>query len=337
MQLNQPNEIFDPELFWNESLKISSERDFNRLCLKLYKYQSEHVPVYREFIRLSERTFVPEHYTEIPFLPLRLFRSHVVTDQKTTPALVFSSSGTTGSENSRHYIADAKVYESSFLESFRNFYGSPSDYNFLALLPSYLERNDSSLVYMIRKLMEAGGRSGNGFFLHDHKKLSDTILGLINNNEPIFLIGVTYALIDFFDQYPLQLPSATVVMETGGMKGKRREIIRAEVHEQLRIRTGLQQIHSEYGMTELLSQAYSSGNGLFSTPAWMKVLAGEMHDPFAFAKTGETGVLKIIDLANIHSCAFLETQDLGRVYPDGFDVLGRMDHSEWRGCNLMVE
>ncbi len=330
--------LFDPKKFWNSTLLIREEAEFNNRCLQLYYYQSEHVPVYRDYIRLTEKAnLVPDHYSRIPFLPVSLFRRNVVTDKSEPPELFFSSSGTTGDSTSRHFVADLSIYNNSLLECFRYFFGSPSDYTFLALLPSYLERKESSLVYMMQKLMNESKKPGNGFFLHDHENLLASINRLIEKGERIFLIGVTFALMDFFEKYPIAFPGNTIVMETGGMKGKRKETVRGEVHSFLCRQTGLNTIHSEYGMTELLTQAYSEGHGIFKTPPWMKVLSGELHDPFALAQTGETGILKIIDLANIHSCAFLETQDLGRTHENGFEVLGRIDHSEWRGCNLMVD
>ena len=326
---------FHPEQFWNNALGITDEDSFNSLCLELYQYQSEKVPVYREYIRLIDKKFQPSHYTEIPFLPIRLFKEHRVTDSDGEPELIFSSSGTTGLNTSRHYVLDKKIYDSSLQETFNFFYGAPRDYYFLALLPSYLERKESSLVYMMQQLMEAGNQVESGFFMYDHESLLSQIHHLIRIKQRIFLIGVTYALIDFFNECAVKLPAGSIIMETGGMKGKRKELVREEVHQILKHQSGLQEIHSEYGMTELLSQAYSRENGIFQTPPWMKVLCGDLHDPFALTPKGETGILKVIDLANIHSCAFIETQDIGRISDKGFEVSGRMDHSEWRGCNMM--
>ncbi len=317
---------------------IQNENDFNECALKLFRYQAAHVPVYKEYIRLLKKDSTAiNHFSEIPFLPVSFFKNHVVSDQSNTPEFFFSSSGTTGQTTSKHYLADCGIYEEVILKCFRHFFGDPNEFCFLALLPSYLERSGSSLVYMMQRLITAGNHPLSGFYLHNHQELAEKITTLINNNEKIFLLGVTYALLDFFEKFPMQLPADyAIVMETGGMKGKRKELVRPEVHQLLCKGSGLTYIHSEYGMTELLSQAYSLGNGIFQTPPWMKIVTGDLHDPFAPASLNETGIIKVIDLANIHSCAFIETNDLGRIVNRGFEVLGRMDSSELRGCNLMI-
>lgn len=318
-----------------EIFEINGEEDFNRIALALFHYQKEKVPVYRQFLKLTHRDESPvTHYSQIPCLPVTLFKNHVVTDSEQLPAVFFRSSGTEGSQRSTHYIADPDLYRDSILCSFRLFYGDPSSFTFLALLPSYLEKGDASLIFMVEYLMKLSGRDSSGFFLQNHQQLYDRMR---KNDGPIFLIGVTYALLDFFESYPMHIPDL-VLMETGGMKGRRKEMIREEVHKILMKNSGTTTIHSEYGMTELLSQAYSHGDGKFRSPPWMRVMIRDLYDPFGTPVTESTGIIHIIDLANIHSCAFLTTQDVGRATNDGFfEVLGRMDQSEWRGCNLMVQ
>ncbi len=317
---------------------IRDESNFNECALKLFRYQAEHVPVYKEYIRLLKKDIrTIRHYSEIPFLPVSVFKNHSISDQVKTPEFFFSSSGTSGQTTSKHYLADIGIYDEVTIKCFRHFFGDPKHYCFLALLPSYLERPGSSLVYMMQHLIATGNHPLSGFYLYNHEELAEKITLLKNKNEKIFLIGVTYALLDFFEKYHIPLSAShAIVMETGGMKGTRREMVRQEVHELLCKGSGLDTIHSEYGMTELLSQAYSTGKGIFETPPWMKIVTGESHDPFATASINDTGIIKVIDLANIHSCAFIETGDLGRMLPQGFEILGRMDSSELRGCNLMI-
>lgn len=318
-----------------EIFAIRGEEEFNRLALALYQYQKEKVPVYRQFLKLAHHDdLVVTHYTQIPCLPVTLFKNHVVTDCEHLPDVFFRSSGTEGSQRSTHYIADPDLYRDSILRTFRFFYDDPSSYTFLGLLPSYLEKGDASLVFMVEYLMKLSGRDGSGFYLQNHQQLYDR---LRQDDGPCFLFGVTYALLDFFESYPMHLPDL-ILMETGGMKGRRREMIREEVHKILMKNSGASTIHSEYGMTELLSQAYSHGNGKFKSPPWMRVMIRDLYDPYGTPVTDTTGIIHIIDLANVHSCAFLTTQDIGRATTDGsFEVLGRMDQSEWRGCNLMVQ
>ena len=329
--------LFNPHDFWIRATAVHDEVTFNECALELFRYQSEQVTVYKEFLRLLKKDASSiKHYSEIPFLPVSLFKNKIVADQKSTPDFYFTSSGTTGQITSRHYLADRKIYDDSLLKCFTHFYGDPGQYCFLALLPSYLERSGSSLVYMMEHLIREGGHPLSGFFLHNHQELASRIKILTDRGEKNFLLGVTYALLDFFEKYPMQLSNA-IVMETGGMKGRRKELVKSEVHQLLSAGTGLKHIHSEYGMTELLSQSYSPGEGVFNCPPWMKIIVGDLHDPFSLAATNETGNIKVIDLANIHSCAFIETQDLGRIKIDNsFEVLGRMDNSELRGCNLMA-
>ena len=319
-------------------LAVRGEEDFNATALALFRLQAEHNPVYRRYVSLlgvdPGRVTRPE---EIPFLPVSFFKRHRVSVTEGPYEEVFTSSTTTGGEPSRHYVPDLSLYRESFLKAFRLFYGDPAEYCFLALLPSYLEREGSSLVYMTEHLIRLSGHPSSGFYLYDHDKLFHTLRELAREGRKVLLFGVSFALLDFAEEYALPAMDLTV-METGGMKGRRREPVREEMHAFLQERFRVAAIHSEYGMTELLSQAYSQGGGLFRTPPWMRVLVRDSYDPFAYLPAGRTGGLNIIDLANVYSCAFLETQDLGRLLPDGsFTVEGRFDNSEMRGCNLMVQ
>jgi len=319
-------------------LAVRGEEDFNATALALFRLQAEHNPVYRRYISLlgvdPGRVTRPE---EIPFLPVSFFKRHRVSVTEGPYEEVFTSSTTTGGEPSKHYVPDLSLYRESFLKAFRLFYGDPAEYCFLALLPSYLEREGSSLVYMTEHLIRLSGHPSSGFYLYDHDKLFHTLQELAREGRKVLLFGVSFALLDFAEEYALPAMDLTV-METGGMKGRRREPVREEMHAFLQERFRVAAIHSEYGMTELLSQAYSQGGGLFRTPPWMRVLVRDSYDPFAYLPAGRTGGLNIIDLANVYSCAFLETQDLGRLLPDGaFTVEGRFDNSEMRGCNLMVQ
>lgn len=322
---------------WEKFLEIKPEAEFQAGCLEVFHYQYEANPVYKEFCRLLNIGKNINHFTEIPCLPVEFFKSYEIISGTSKPEITFTSSGTTGEAVSKHFLSESNIYNQSLVKAFEMFYGPAANYCFLALLPSYLERTGSSLVYMVEKLMELSAHADNGFYLYDHEKLAATIIKLIKNKQPTILIGVSYALLDFSEKYPLPLPDHFIVMETGGMKGRRKELIREELREILCSRFHTQTIHSEYGMTELLSQAYSKGNGLFRSPPWMRVLIRDMHDPFCILEPGKTGGVNIIDLANIHSCAFIATQDLGRVQQDGsFEILGRFDVSDVRGCNLMI-
>lgn len=322
-----------PELF-----QISSDAAFEAKALEVFSWQYEEVAVYRQFCDLLGRTPQTVNRLEaIPFLPIAFFKSHKVLAGKTEEvAQVFTSSGTTGAQTSRHYVSDLSVYEQSFLKGFAHFYGNIEDYVVLALLPSYLERSGSSLIYMAERLIRDSRHEESGFYLHELGELADTLNACESRGQKVLLIGVSFALLDLCEQYQLNLKH-TIVMETGGMKGRRKELIREELHRQLCAGLGVKTVHSEYGMTELLSQAYSSGEGIFRCPPWMKVLVRETEDPLSLLPPGKTGGINVIDLANINSCAFIATQDLGKCYADGsFEVLGRFDHSDIRGCNLMV-
>ena len=316
---------------------ITTDKEFNAMALKTFQAQFHENLVYREFCgHLGKNVSSVKTIEDIPFLPIEFFKSKKVICGSFTPQITFTSSGTTGSEVSKHYVKNLALYENSYLTAFRQFYGDIEDYCVLALLPSYLEREGSSLIYMANDLIHKSRHPESGFYLDDIGHLKKTLTTLDGQNTKILLLGVSFALLDMAEKYRLELKN-TVVMETGGMKGRKKELIREELHQRLKKGFGVQAIHSEYGMTELLSQAYSHGNGRFFAPKWMKVLTRETEDPFALQKTGKTGGVNIIDLANRHSCSFIATQDLGKVYADGsFEILGRFDHSDIRGCNLMV-
>src|SRR5690554_2557625 len=316
---------------------IHSEKDFEAIAFKVFKYQFEHNAVYRSFCDLLYKN--PSDITsleEIPFLPIEFFKSHEILSSKEPIQKTFSSSGTTGSTTSKHLVTDLNIYETSFNEGFKQFYGNVEDYTILALLPSYLERDGSSLIYMVDALIKQSKKPKSGFYLDNLSELKNTLLQLEAQNEKVLLIGVSFALLDLVESHQFQLKN-TLVMETGGMKGRRKELIREELHAILKEGFGVEQIHSEYGMTELLSQAYSKGHGIFECSKSMKVFARDTEDALTILKSNKTGGINIIDLANVHSCSFLATQDLGRVYTDGtFEIIGRFDNSDIRGCNLMA-
>lgn len=316
---------------------IKNENEFNDTCLDVFQLQYHTVSVYRDFVRaLKVQPDKIRHYREIPFLPISFFKTHQIIEDSAFADIVFSSSGTTGSITSKHYVQDVKVYEQSYLKAFEHFYGSIADTCILALLPNYLERDGSSLIYMVEDLIKKSKHPKSGFFLHNHAELNEILNHLKSENQKTILIGVTYALLDFIETYSINFPILTV-METGGMKGRRKEMIREELHEQLTTGFGVTKIHSEYGMTELLSQSYSKGDGVFDCPPWMKVIIRDTNDPLSLLGNDKSGGINVIDLANFHSCSFIATQDLGKSYQNGqFEVLGRFDDSDIRGCNLMV-
>jgi hypothetical protein len=313
------------------------------IALKIFAFQYEHNSLYHRYCSILG--IIPSDVTrpeQIPFLPIQFFKSQKVVSTRFDPALVFESSGTTGSINSKHLVKDRSIYEQSFLQGFKKFYGNPQDYCIIGLLPSYLERGSSSLVYMVNELIKLSAHPAGGFYLYEHEKLQQTLLQNEKAGVKTLLIGVTYALLDFAEAFPMNLQH-TIVMETGGMKGRREELTRAAVHNILKSSFGLSSIHSEYGMTELLSQAYSAGDGFFYTSGTMKILLRAEDDPFdVYAGVSENksfaaGALNIIDLANIYSCSFIATDDIGKIYADGsFEILGRLDNSDIRGCGLMI-
>ena len=316
---------------------ISSEIEFNEIALKVFKLQFENNKVYRSFCDLLyKHPSEVKKIENIPFLPIQFFKTHEVLSSTEEIQAAFTSSGTSGQQTSKHLVTNLSIYEESFTRAFESFYGKTEDYVVLALLPSYLEREGSSLIYMVDSMIKSSKSSESGFYLNNLEELRNTLQSLELQKRKTLLIGVSFALLDFVERYNIQL-SNTVVMETGGMKGRRKEIIRSELHNKLKAGFGVDKIHSEYGMTELLSQAYSKGNGVFETPPWMKVLTRDTKDALTIQKPGKTGGINIIDLANINSCSFIATQDLGKVIHDGsFEILGRFDQSDIRGCNLMV-
>lgn len=308
---------------------------FEDRALQLFRYQVEQNSLYRQYVSLLGRDPAGvQRMEDIPFLPISFFKTHRVASFEGAAEAVFESSGTTGTVNSKHYVADLKLYERSFLEGFRKFYGPPGDFVFLCLLPSYLERKNASLVYMADHFIQLSRYPESGFYLKDLGALAARLTALRGSGKAVLLLGVTFALLDFAEAYPMDL-SHIIVMETGGMKGRRAEWTRAEVHQFLSAQWQLHDVHSEYGMTELLSQAYSRGSGVYHCSDTMRLLVREQEDPLRTSLSG-SGCLNVIDLANVHSCAFIATDDLGRVREDGsFEVLGRIDYSDLRGCSLM--
>jgi hypothetical protein len=317
MMLNTPLPFYDFSL------------DFNENCEAMRVFQLKNNPILQFYADL-----LPTHTH--PFLPIKCFKSHAIKTGVFNDVITFSSSGTTGEQTSKHYVKDLSYYEAAFVNGFNYFYGNHVDYCFLCLLPSYLEREGSSLVYMANYFIQNSEYKQSDFFLHDLDKLKHILLANEKAGIPTILLGVSYALLDLaaFSNFELK---HTIVMETGGMKGQRKEMVRSELHAILCEAFGVTSIHSEYGMTELLSQAYSKGDGLFKCPPWMQIKIRDTYDPLSYIANGKTGGLNIIDLANKDSCAFIETQDLGKLYDDGsFEVLGRFDHSDVRGCNLLI-
>ena len=316
---------------------ISSQKQFEKIALKTFRFQYENNLVYKEFCDLLKTDVSKvKSLQQIPFLPIQFFKSHAVVSNQQEVQATFTSSGTTGMITSKHLVTDVSIYEESYRKGFSDFYGNIEDYVVLALLPSYLEREGSSLIYMVEDLIQLSKRPESGFYLHNHDELIQNLIALDEAGQNVILIGVTYALLDLIEKHQFQLQH-TIIMETGGMKGKRKEMIREELHEQLCAGFGVNAIHSEYGMTELLSQAYSLGNGVFECPSWIQILLRDTEDALSYVSAGKTGGINVIDLANINSCSFIATQDLGKKYPNNsFEVLGRFDNSDIRGCNLMV-
>jgi hypothetical protein len=315
---------------------FNNEQDFIEKALLIFRYQYENNTVYRSWNDILNVDIASvSSLNKIPFLPISFFKTHKVICGEFEPQIVFESSGTTQSVNSKHYIKDASLYTTSFLKGFEKFYGNPKDWCVLGLLPSYLERKNSSLVFMVDELIKQSDNVNSDFYLYEFEKLQKVLKQLEEQQQKTLLIGVTFALLDFCDQFPIELKN-TIVMETGGMKGRRKEMTRDEVHEILCQNFGVDEIHSEYGTTELLSQAYSKGKGKFYCPSWMKVLVRDEEDPLVVKESGR-GVLNVIDLANIYSCSFIATDDVGSVHEDGsFEVHGRIDNSDMRGCSLLV-
>jgi len=321
----------------NTIFSIQPDANFNEVALEIFRYQYKNNAVYHEFVSALKIDIGQiNNYHNIPFLPIEFFKTRKVICDEPADLQYFSSSGTTGISSSRHYYLCTDMYEQSFTLAFQQFYGEISDYTILALLPSYLERRGSSLIFMVDSLIRKSKSSKSGFFLDNLKKLAREIKKLDVAGRKTLLIGVSFGLLDLIEQHQFNLNN-TIVMETGGMKGRRRELVREELHAKLKKGFGVDTIHSEYGMTELFSQAYSAGKGIFKSPSWMKVLVRDVNDPLTFPGNDKTGGINVIDLANLHSCSFIATQDLGKTRDDGtFEVLGRFDNSDIRGCNLLV-
>lgn len=320
-----------------DMFSISSPSEFNALALETFRFQYSNNSVYRQFCDLLGKD--PEKIDtveKIPFLPIEFFKTHSVLSSTKPSEITFTSSGTTGQQTSKHLVSDLSVYEESFREGFREFYENVEDYAVLALLPSYLEREGSSLIYMVDDLIKRSNNPHSGFYLHDLNALKEKLNLLERQGQKTLLIGVSFALLDLAESFNFKLKN-TIVMETGGMKGRRKEMIRAELHAVLKKAFGVETIHSEYGMTELLSQAYSAGNGVFECPPWMKILIRDPEDAMSLLPSGKSGGINVIDLANINSCSFIATQDLGKDLGAGkTTILGRFDNSDIRGCNLLI-
>jgi len=317
--------------------KIENESDFKRTVLEVFYFQYRQIPLYHAWVEsLGINPKLIKEVEQIPFLPIRFFKEHRVLRTNVEPEKVFSSSGTTGMERSQHLLSDLSLYQKSYRKAFEYFYGPISDYVILALLPSYLEREGSSLIYMVEDLIKISNHNESGFYLNEQKELIQMMESLKKEQKKVLLLGVSFALLDLVENFKIDFPDL-IIMETGGMKGRRKELVREELHKIYRNGFGVRNIHSEYGMTELLSQAYSKGNGVFNTPPWMKIFIRDTNDPLSILENERSGGVNVIDLANLNSCAFIATQDMGKSFDNGsFEILGRFDHSDVRGCNLLV-
>jgi hypothetical protein len=325
---------------WHDKIFSVTESGFSQLALDIFHFQYEANSVYNSYVNaLGKTPSDVDEIEKIPFLPISFFKTDEIKTGKFNAEVIFKSSGTTQTINSQHHVKDASIYTKSFTTAFKKIYGEPQEWSVLGLLPSYLEKGNSSLVYMVDDLIKQSRHPQSGFYLYDLDKLKETLLSLEKSNQKSLLIGVTYALLDFAEKFPVTLKN-TIIMETGGMKGRREELTRIEVHDQLKKAFGKTEIHSEYGMTELLSQAYAKKEGRFECPPWMKVLIRDDEDPLTVQHSASgvlSGAINIIDLANVYSCSFIATDDVGKLYPDkSFEVLGRMDGSDLRGCSLLT-
>ncbi|MFO0322111.1 MAG: acyl transferase [Bacteroidota bacterium] len=321
----------------SQIFEIKTEHDFNNLAVSVFQFQYENNPIYKAYTdSLNIKPETISNYHHIPFLPIEFFKSKkIVSGKINSNAVCFSSSATTGQITSKHYVKTVSLYEKSFTKGFELFYGYISEYCFLALLPAYLEREDSSLVYMVNHLIRETQHPLSGFYLNNLNELIDTINQL--KNQKTILLGVSYALLDLAEKN-IALAENFIVMETGGMKGKRKELTKEELHQMLKDKFKVKHIHSEYGMTELLSQSYSKANGIYHTVPWKRILIRDVNDPFNYLELEKTGGINVIDLANLYSCSFIETKDLGKVYKDNsFELSGRFDVSDLRGCNLLLQ
>ena len=333
---------------WKDKVLNSTGAEFEKLALELFRFQYENNEVYQQYVNALQVDIGSiQRLSQVPFLPIRFFKSHLVKTSVFDTATIFESSGTTGSINSRHFVKDTELYKESFTKGFELFYGAVKNWCIIGLLPSYLERQNSSLVYMVNELIQKSGHESSGFYLNEFEQLFNLLKELEGEKQKTLLIGVTFGLLDFAEAYSTRMYPGlfdhTIIMETGGMKGRRKELIRQEVHDALKKYFHVPAIHSEYGMTELLSQAWSDGNGIFRCPPWMNVLVRDEEDPFEIrvprfqTVAPVSGAINIIDLANVYSCSFIATDDAGRIFPDGsFEVLGRIDNSDLRGCSLMM-
>jgi Acyl-protein synthetase, LuxE len=318
----------------------ATQENFESLALEIFRFQYAYNNDYREYCKTLQ--IQPGQITaisHIPFLPIQFFKSRKIQTTAFEPEVIFESSGTTGTINSKHYIKETRIYQTSFLRTFELFYGDVKAYSIIGLLPAYLERKNSSLVWMVNELIKLSGNATSGFYLYDHAKLKAVLQANERNRQKTLLIGVTYALLDFFENNPMSL-EFTIIMETGGMKGRRNEITRQTLHDILQQRSGAKTIHAEYGMTELLSQAYSQAGGIFNCPPWMKIVVRDEDDPLTvnFPRTAPVGgIANVIDFANLYSCSFIATDDYAKLNPDGsFEIIGRVDTSDIRGCSLMI-
>jgi len=321
----------------NAIFQIESESDFKQTALEVFYFQYQQIPIYRQwvdYLHIDPNQVKELH--QIPFLPIRFFKEHRVLRTNVAPEITFSSSGTTGMQRSQHLVSDLSIYEKSYRKSFEYFYGPIADYVVLALLPSYMEREGSSLIYMAEDFIKISKHGESGFYLNEQKELIEMLNRLKVEEKKVLLLGVSFALLDLAENFKIDFPEL-IIMETGGMKGRRKELVREELHQIYREGFGVKNIHSEYGMTELLSQAYSKGDGIFNTPPWMKILIRDTNDPLTLLEVNRSGGVNIIDLANLNSCAFIATQDVGKSFDNkSFEILGRFDHSDVRGCNLLV-
>ena len=321
--------------FINKIFNCTNDATFEKLALEIFDFQMENNLTYAAYAALILRGKHPENINEIPFLPVEFFKTEQIICQGQAIEEIFLSSGTTG-EQSKHLVSNIELYKSSFQKAFQLFYGDITDYCILALLPSYKEREGSSLIYMVDDLIKKSKHPQSNYYLNNYEELATTLKGLENKKQKTILFGVTYALLDLAEEFPQKLEHI-IIMETGGMKGQRKELLKEEIHSILKHSFATENIHSEYGMTELLSQGYSKGNNIFKTPPWMKILTRDVNDPLSIINN-KTGGINVIDLANIYSCPFIATQDLGRTFDDGsFSVLGRFNNADVRGCNLMVQ
>ncbi len=335
--------ILPEEVILRKEILNCTDANFEALVLKVFNFQYLYNNIYRSYcnlLRINPAQIIS--IEKIPYLPIQFFKSKTIKTTHFTEEIIFESSGTTGTINSKHFVKEKALYEESYLKTFRQFYGNEQNYCIIGLLPSYLERQGSSLVYMVADLIKKSTHKASGFYLYDYEKLNAVLLENEAIKQPTILIGVTYALIDFAEKNSMQLHH-TIIMETGGMKGRRVELTRKEVHHILSSKLGVEKIHSEYGMTELLSQAYSKENGIFYCPPYMRVLVRSEEDPFDICadissnKTFKSGGINIIDIANLYSCSFIATDDMGKIYADkSFEILGRLENSDVRGCGLMI-